>query len=174
MRWGFAPDNRKSRVGAVREPPLHPTRNFLPGDFISIRTSPQLTPQLLDAPRLANAPSRANISQARGLLDRDFVRRERESKGRGPTPLSTHWDSRVGQPLFSSTFPVRSLVFESARRRGRACPTLVVTSGNAGDGKPSPHSETPVPRSLLHFSCASDINIYFMKTKSRWSLGALL
>jgi hypothetical protein len=56
---------------------------------------------------------------------------------------------------------------------GLALP-LVVTSGNVGDGKPSPHSETPVPRSLLHFSCASDINIYFMKTKSRWSLGALL
>ncbi len=54
----------------------------------------------------------------------------------------------MSRPLFSSTFPVRSLLFEPARRTGRACPTLVVTSGNAGDGRPSPYSGAVIEGSV--------------------------
>jgi len=75
----------------------------------------------------------AGPCQDSGHCDRGFGLREQRTNA-APCPRSSSWLSAVlSRPLFSSTFPVRSLVFfEPARRRGRACPTLVVTSGNAG------------------------------------------
>jgi len=77
--------------------------------------------------------SEAGPCQESGHCDRGFGLREQRTNA-APCPRSSSWLSAVlSRPLFSSTFPVRSLVFfEPARRRGRACPTLVVTSGNAG------------------------------------------
>jgi hypothetical protein len=77
--------------------------------------------------------SEAGPCQESGHFDRGLgLRKQRTSAA--PCPRSSSWRSVVlSRPLFSSTFPVRSSLFsESARRRGRACPTLVVTSGNAG------------------------------------------
>ncbi len=55
---------------------------------------------------------------------------------------------------------------------GSPCPRRA--SGNAGTASRPPTARRPCHDSLLHFSCTSDINIYFTKRKSRWSSRTLL
>jgi len=68
--------------------------------------------------RRMKAPPQATLSPGRGLWDRVFVLREKKTNA-PPCSKSCSWLSAVaGRPLFSSTFPVRSLVFsESAGGR---------------------------------------------------------
>ena len=138
MRRVFGGTARYARILATR-------RGIRGGNVCMDRNQPLTRPG-----RLATAPPQATLSPGRGLWDRVFVLREKKMNA-PPCSKSCSWLSAVaGRPLFSSTFPVRSLLFsEPARRRGRACPTLVVTSGNAGGtpGRPlqsySPATLTP-------------------------------
>jgi len=76
--------------------------------------------------------SEAGRCQESGLYDRGFVLREQTTNATASSPSCCWLSALERRLLFSSTFPVRSLAFEPARLGGRACPTLVVTSGNAG------------------------------------------
>jgi len=74
--------------------------------------------------------SEAGPCQESGLYDRGFVLKEQATNATACSRSCCWLSALERRLLFSSTFPVRSLVFsESARRRGRACSICVYFTG---------------------------------------------
>ena len=75
--------------------------------------------------RLGTAPPRTTLCPGRVHFARSFAPGRPRKERPTPDPLSADGGSQVSGPLFSSTFPDRSLRFCLHQgRRGRACPTL--------------------------------------------------
>ena len=111
--------------------------NPSPGPRWRMKAPPRSTP----SPRGGEGiGSEAGPCQESWHFDRGFGLREQRTNP-APCPRSSSWRSAVlSRPLFSSTFPVRSLVFsESARRRVRACTTRVAPDARSGNGDRSPY-----------------------------------